>query len=169
MQAFVDSLRQAIAQKNWISVLTLSLTLPDICAGVDHGTIGGSKRRYVKWYDDNLRDLYGFPSNKFAERSVLLSGEDCYALRCALLHEGTDDITSQRARRALDRFIFIAPPPNGNTFHCNQVDNQLQLQVDKFGEDVANAVEKWWNSVIGKDAVNATLLQIRNVGSGFSL
>lgn len=60
-----------------------------------------------------------------------LNGGDCYALRCAVLHEGSDDIVEQRAREALERFEFYEPAP-GLRMHCNQIGVRLQLQVDLF-------------------------------------
>lgn len=75
---------------------------------------------------------------------MFLSPSDCYALRCALLHEGRAEITEQRAREALDRFHFIEPPKSGMV-HCNQSDNVLQLQVDIFCQDIINALRAWIN------------------------
>ena len=73
---------------------------------------------------------------------VFLSPSDCYALRCALLHEGREEITEQCARDALDRFHFIEPPKSGS-IHCNQIDNILQLQIDIFCQDIVNALKSW--------------------------
>jgi hypothetical protein len=74
---------------------------------------------------------------------VFLSPSDCYALRCALLHEGREEITEQRAREVLDRFHFIEPPPSGQ-IHCNQINNVLQLQVDIFCNDVLSGLREWF-------------------------
>ena len=65
------------------------------------------------------------------EEHVFLSGADCYALRCAFLHEGRDEITDQRAGEVLDAFAFVVPPA-GSAIHSNQNNQTLQLQVDIF-------------------------------------
>ena len=44
---------------------------------------------------------------------VFLHGEDCYALRCAVLHEGADDIVTQRARVALTPSCSLRLAPGG--------------------------------------------------------
>ncbi|WP_300216436.1 hypothetical protein [Rhodoferax sp.] len=54
---------------------------------------------------------------------------------------------NQRAQKVLDDFHFITPPGNGMRVHMNQVNSTLQLQVDIFAMDVAEAVDAWANSV----------------------
>ena len=76
---------------------------------------------------------------------VLLSGSDCYALRCALSHQGSDDISTQRARDALNKFQFVA---SGGRRHLNlDIDRArertaLQLDVGVFCEGVCLAVPR---------------------------
>jgi hypothetical protein len=74
---------------------------------------------------------------------VFLHGEDTYALRCAVLHEGVDDIDNQRAREALGSFLFVEPPAGRSSIHCNQSNGVLQLQVDIFCGDICDGVDKW--------------------------
>ncbi|EKD89406.1 MAG: hypothetical protein ACD_34C00072G0004 [uncultured bacterium] len=68
-------------------------------------------------------------------------------MRCSYLHEGGNKILDQRARKALDDFHFITPPGNGSVVHMNQSNATLQLQVDIFAMDMADAVDAWANSV----------------------
>ncbi|MEH6466651.1 MAG: hypothetical protein V7722_03390 [Porticoccus sp.] len=104
------------------------------------------------------------------QKHIFLSGNDCYALRCCLLHEGGENIEEQRAREALDNFHFIMPPPNGSCFHKIQNNQSLLLQVDIFCNDIADAVDKWSVS----DRANEQdveqrmqgILQIRDVSNG---
>ena len=101
---------------------------------------------------------------------VFLHGEDCYALRCAVLHEGADDIVTQRARVALDSFLFVAPR-NGWTVHCNQSNAKLQLQVDIFCEDICAGVDAWLLAVATNPDVQAriaTLMRVQSLEDGLS-
>ncbi len=136
MQQFVDAVRQAIATSNWVSALTTALALPDICGWLETPDVK-SQKRYEIWFDTYMLGRY----TAHAEH-VFLSGADCYALRCALLHEGSDSTERQRARQALTQFRFVVPRP-GDTVHCNQVGSLLQLQVDLFCEDICEGVEEW--------------------------
>ncbi|WP_406429152.1 hypothetical protein [Streptomyces sp. NBC_00147] len=143
MDGFFDGLERAIRDQNWHAALVMALTLPDICAKTIAPT-DGSKKRYIDWYDANLKSKYTRPAIGGIDERVFLSGSDCYALRCALLHEGTDDITTQRAQDALSRFQFCVTGQFNFRLHCNQINDVLILMVDNFATDVLNAARTWW-------------------------
>src|SRR5260221_10862247 len=112
MQDLVTSVRNAIAQGNWYAALSLALALPDICGFLESPN-DGSQRRYVAWCNQFLSPRYTHAIGPNRDQHVFLSGQDCYALRCAFLHEGSDDVTRQRARQALESFVFVEPPNAG--------------------------------------------------------
>lgn len=107
-----------------------------------------------------MADRYTFGSGEHAR--VMLSGGDAYALRCAYLHEGNEDIVSQRARRAISSFVFVAVP-DGRMVHCNQSNDVLQLQIDVFCRDICQAVEFWAEGHLNELAALDTLLHIRDL------
>lgn len=170
MEELIGGVRRAARDENWYAALGLSLALPDICGCVETPA-AKSRERYVGWCTCYLVPKYTHPVGPAHEEHVFLSGEDCYALRCAFLHEGADDIVNQRARRALERFLFVAPRPR-LTVHCNQSNSRLQLQVDIFCEDVCVAAEEWLSAVRGRDADIdsrlASLMKIESLEGGFS-
>ncbi len=141
MNRFIRSIERSLEEKNWYAALALALALPDICANVCFPDMG-SQRRYVNWFKQYMQPKYTSHIGPEREEHIFLRGEDCYALRCALLHEGTHDITEQRAREVLENFQFVVPP-DGWTVHCNQNNNSLQLQVDEFCRDICAAVNQW--------------------------
>jgi hypothetical protein len=67
-----------------------------------------------------------------------LSGEDCYGLRCALLHQG-------RLRPHggnYNRIIFIEP--HGRIVMHNNVFNEaLNIDVTRFAVDMVESAEQW--------------------------
>jgi len=168
MKALTDSVRNANAQRNWYAALSLALALPDICGFLESPN-DGSQRRYVTWCDQFLAPHYTRLIGPDRAEHVFLSGQDCYALRCAFLHEGTDDVTRQRARQALDSFLFVEPPAGGR-IHCNQVNAKLQLQVDIFCEDLCAGVDEWVETVLDAQADvqarTAELLSVKPVEGG---
>ena len=168
MQELVNSVRTAIAQRNWYAALSLALALPDICGFLESPN-DGSQRRYVAWCDRFLVPRYTTRIGPDQIEHVFLSGQDCYALRCAFLHEGSDDITRQRARQALESFVFVEPP-NGRMIHRNQANARLQLQVDIFCADVCAGVDSWLQTVFHTQAdIQARandLLSIRSLAGG---
>jgi hypothetical protein len=94
MKRFTDAIAKALADKNWLAAVALSLTMPDVCGGMEHPN-DGSEKRYRAWWDKYM--LKHYPR---------LSSADAYALRCAYLHEGG---LHQRARKALTQNHFVVP------------------------------------------------------------
>jgi hypothetical protein len=158
LEHLVKAVRGAVAESNWYAALSLALTLPDICGGLE--SAGGSRKRYVDWCDTYLVPTY--TSQMDDGPYVFLGASDCYALRCALLHRGVDDITGTPAQELLDSFLFVSPPPWGLA-HCNQSDAKLQLQVDIFCEDICVGVEKWLMDISAHNEVTAKMSQLMRI------
>lgn len=163
MKRFTDSLRSSVANEDWYVALSTALTLPDVCGRLAYPAMKSGKR-YPAWFKIWMEP--GYTRNiPMMGLHVFLSGEDCYALRCSYLHEGGSDITQQHARKALDDFHFIIPPGNNSSIHRNQIGNTLQLQVDTFCLEIADAVDQWAESVTGDEDVQdrmKSLLMIHN-------
>lgn len=138
MERFTAAIRQSLETQNWYSALYLSLTLPDICARLESDDGKTSPALFIKWFDRYLADRYRHRIGGNPIPHVFLSGQDCYALRCAMLHEGWADISTQRRREALNKFHFSA-----KCSHCNQFGTTLQLDVSRFCNDICEAVQNW--------------------------
>jgi hypothetical protein len=77
---------------------------------------------------------------------------DCYALRCAYLHQGDFDTTDQPAHDVIERFHFVVAPA-GSSLHRNQHENRLLLGVPEFSEEMCAATERWIPLVTDAEAV----------------
>ena len=86
------------------------------------------------------------------EKKILLTGNDCYALRCSLLHEDRNNLSAQEKKKALERFKFLVPP-KGIIIHKYSRDESLQLQVDLFCRDVIEGIEKWEEHIKDKKQI----------------
>jgi len=146
MKRFTDSIRISVETKNWYSALSMALAIPDVCGRLERPD-QRSQARYIAWFQKWLEAKFTANIGSARTKHVFLCAEDCYALRCSFLHEGGDNILDQRARKALDDFHFITPPGDGLVVHMNQSTSTLQLQVDIFAMDMAEAVDAWANSV----------------------
>lgn len=168
MERFAEAIDQSVSSGNWLGALTLALAMPDICGRLQWpGDRSG--RRYDKWWDSYM--LRHYQLEIAGSQHVFLSGSDAYALRCAVLHEGGADVSRQSARRALERFHFVAPRPNRH-FHRNQVDGVLQLQVDVFCTEMSEAVRQWdadHNADQDVQARKADLIKIHSTDGFFRL
>ena len=138
MKNFTDSIRKAVEDKNWFAGLFLALCMPDICATIETPNDTNVGERYKRWFNTNLASTY----------VPMFSADDCYYFRCSCLHQGLDS----HVRLAHDRIHFITPPPRNNIVHRNKINNVLQMQIDIFCNDVANAVDSWYENIAKNDA-----------------
>lgn len=144
MQNFFDSVTDAISKGNWYAALYIAITLPDICSAIEYGQTTGP--RYCAWFEKYLPQYQGF-----------LSGEDCYALRCSLLHEGQANITSQRIRQVLEHFIFLTEGAHRGLIKNSDVghgtESFLVLNTQKFCGEMVAAATNWLTDMeINQDA-----------------
>lgn len=131
--------------QSWYAALSLALAIPDIAGWVETPPTPGqsnSKARYKRWFESNVQPTYTRHLPGEAQPHVFLNGADCYALRCAYLHQGDFDTTGQQARDVIERFQFVVPPP-GSSFHRMQKGALLLLGVPEFCGDMVAAAERW--------------------------
>jgi len=153
MQQIVDSLKKCIQDANFTATLMISLSIPDICGKLQDQTI--SSKRYINWFNKYMISKY----------SKSLTGNDCYALRCAILHEGSQDISKQEKRQILDKFYFTTAD-GGHLTHFSRCivgdinyDNKefLQISVKAFCTDFIEGIEKWEKDVSGNKEVQENI------------
>ncbi len=161
MEHLVGAIEQAVANKNWYAALSLALTMPDICGKLEHPK-KKSQERFEPWYDKYLLSAYQSQIGPMRTLHTFLFASDCYALRCAYLHQGEFGIEDQRAQTALARFHFTEPP-EGGSMHNNQFDNVLQLQVDEFCKDVCAAVRRWMDDVAANQEVQTRIEKLGRI------
>jgi len=155
MKNLVSSVERALEQENWYAALFMALAFPDLCGNIQYPALP-SKERYIKWFDEYLSNEYTREVGPTREKHVFLSGEDCYALRCSLLHEGRDIVSPQRCRKALDSFLFITSGAHCNYFTVNG-HTFLQLNVRKFCGDVCASVQTWLIDVANDNTIQKRL------------
>jgi len=146
MKQLINSIESSINNENWHAALLVALIIPDIAGKIEY-PVSSSSKRYAMWFDKYVGDQYKAKIGPKKSEHIFLTGNDCYALRCAYLHEGITDITQQRARDVLDEFIFVVPP-KGTMVHCNLIDKKLQLQVENFCNDIINGLIHWLIDII---------------------
>lgn len=151
-----------------------SLTVPDIFAGL--GAANGRTKgpRYVAWFDQNVAPLnVREPS---ADRDEMLAktrpeiaaklkllwahgpvitGAECYGLRCAFLHQGraTPDRSSPTTSSGrYSRIVFVEPgDPITDQWHNNLAGDVLQISVLAFIGDMLAGARAWLDSHEGTE------------------
>jgi hypothetical protein len=157
MERFTSAIRISLSSQNWYAALFLALAMPDICTKLETPSSGTSGPRYKEWFDRYLRAIY--TKDIMGRQTVFMTAGDCWALRCSLLHEGSDDIGEQRARETLSRFRFTTVGS-----HRIRIEKVLVLNVSRFCEEFCQAVESWSNDVASNKSVRdriASMIEIQ--------
>lgn len=152
----VEDMRRAFEADAFFSALSLALSLPDICGKRMHPDLG-SRDRYSRWFDRYVAHNYedGHPAEGSCDRrSLFFNGEDCYQLRCVLLHEGTNAPHVERGRTVynLIQFRLFGKDPGVGIDHVGQLEEkvgsgadpvwfrQIDLDMAKFVDSMARGV-----------------------------
>lgn len=152
-----DAVGKAIENENWYAALALGLTLPDICGKLEDNT-ATSQKRYIVWFDRYMsKDYVDYMIG--SHKVTFMTGSDFYAIRCAFLHEGNDDISSQRAKETLNRFIFAA-----TSSHKLRIDNLfLVLNVSEFCKEICEGVDAWYADIQADSEIQKRINSMMNI------
>jgi hypothetical protein len=129
MRDILDQIRLSLNNNLYYCALFVALSMPDICGAMESPDGQTDNQKYIKWFDVYVGSKY----------INFLSGEDCYYFRCSLLHQAR----SQHPKSNYARVIFVEPSVTTNIFHCNILNDALNLDVRIFCEDIITGVQEW--------------------------
>jgi hypothetical protein len=137
MNQFTNSISRALADKNWNAALFITLSLPDICSRLESDDNRTNGKKYAAWFDKYMKATYtiDMPSGEH----TFMSGDDCYVLRCSMLHQGFSDVSHQAKKGVLDKFHFSSLP-----MHRIQIANTLHLNAAQFCSELMVGVDAWF-------------------------
>jgi hypothetical protein len=106
LEMIFNEIDAALNARLYYAAIAVSLSIPDICAALECDQTDrkafkrGNRKRYIAWFKANL-------GNQFFQ----FTAEDCYSLRCGVLHQGAFGDPDAR----YDRPVFKLP--NQGTVH----------------------------------------------------
>lgn len=79
LERIFQDIERALSYDLYYLALSVSLTIPDVCAALecDPDNIWVTGEKYIAWCEKHLEPNYAW-----------FTGEDCYRLRCGILHPG---------------------------------------------------------------------------------
>lgn len=183
MEQFLSSIERSLNEENWMSAVYMAICIPDICGAAEEKIKNNGERyknwfnRYLKWwYDpenfyeqykvlapDSVNDLGEFMKSQYEARPALVSftAEECWALRNACLHQGTDEAK-------LRNFRITIPEFPGKKTHFNNIKNVLQLDASTFCQDLIREARRWLSDTIDDPVVQKNLQKMMKINhSGF--
>ncbi len=149
MENYINSVRKAVGDNNLYVALFTVLSFPDICASIDAEDGKTNRIKYAEWYENHINE-------KYLEH---ISGVDCYVLRCAILHQGIDDVSDNEKRDVLEKISFRQSGSHlisirDHNFNGTIIPNFILINVKEFIEDICKAVEKWKQNNINNEKIN---------------
>jgi hypothetical protein len=139
MQRFTNAILKSVETGNWYGALFMSLTMPDICARLASENDKTNGKKYAEWFNSNVGDKYTHLIGAGKQKVVFMDGDACYALRCAMLHQGEADLSRQKVKSVVTSMHFTT-----TSGHCNHVNGVLQLDVATFCRDICSSVDCWY-------------------------
>ena len=158
MDQFIKAINKSLKDENWFSAFFMAISVPDISGGLSKNPPKGNKKRFLKWFDNYLASEYKF-----------ISGEAFWQLRCSILHSGTHiDKKLKKALSGAELLIVTYHESPFHDYHVQWVKNRsfVFLRIDKFCEDVCNALKKWKKDVSGNTKVQKILNELFFIEKG---
>lgn len=137
MKYFLDQIQKALELDLYYLALFTSLIIPDICGAIDSVNGEANRFKYINWFDKYVAQKY----------SGFFTGEDCWHLRCSMLHQGS----SQHPKIEYSRIIFVEPSDTKNILHNNILDDALNIYVIIFCMDIISGSLVWLQQIEGTE------------------
>lgn len=169
IQNKIDEVNKALCQGLYECALTLTMTLPDICAKVayknnkkfyDEKGCWLTAKSYKQWFQNYVFNYFNNDSimlneNKkygFSGEHLKFTAEYCYHLRCALLHEG--NIEDIAFKKNSDGIIYLFGLTELSTCMLEQVYSNkkvavkgIEINIKELCYKIIMGVEKFYMEV----------------------
>lgn len=156
----LDEINIAVESGLYNCALALALTIPDICGKVEFPKERSTGKRYRNWFDQYAKDIFTvvvkkLPSNEDGVYPILTS-EECYALRCAVLHAG-----NYRVYKILDKVDFHARIREGEYYsHAVRDSRNADWDVIQICQKLCRAGEQYYRNVEDKTRFDNEVVRI---------
>ena len=124
VDTLVEQINKSLKNNCYMTALTTTLILPDICGKAKYPDLN-NRKRYVKWYDEYIGKYEKNPSQN--DDMPYLSGEFVWKLRCSLLHEGNPNVSKRDT--GIDYFELLWQGYQS----CSQVVDSAFVQKYTYG------------------------------------
>ncbi|PEX91821.1 hypothetical protein [Bacillus cereus] len=103
MDKLIKEITNSLDNKNYLSALALTLTLPDICGKIAYPEIKGVGKRYAQWYNEYIHKFENPDGMEDVDR---FDGEAVYKLHCNFLHDGSSYMKGKYNQTESKDFVF---------------------------------------------------------------
>jgi hypothetical protein len=135
MRDLLEQIYAAVTSGHHYLSLFPTLTLPGICGAMESDNGWDTRDKYVAWFDRWAAAKFSLR----ADSDSAFTGEECYGLRCSLLHQGT----TEQSKSRYTRIVFSEPNPEHRLAHLNVMGDMLNLDSTIFCVNILNSVAVW--------------------------
>lgn len=149
----ISEIKKALDSNCYLAALSLSLIIPDICGQREFLDLVNKKGKklsgqlYRKWFDEYIGNYENSPSDP--DDWPRLTGEVCYALRCAVFHEGNTKVAKKYKKFTLENFELKIEKKNKFDIYVEKTgydtrfdENGNEIVTSKIRVDVRNLCNK---------------------------
>lgn len=152
MDWILEEMESGLSSGHYFLALMMALTIPDICAALESKNGKSSSPAYKAWYQNHLSEAYKIAAN------------DCWNLRCSLLHQGRSDNPNSE----VERVIFTLPHRDQIVLHNNRIDKVVQIDLVGFCLAMSAAARRWFDATKENETVRRNLERlVRHYPDGF--
>lgn len=128
IEILIDEVEKALKNELYLVALMSTLTIPDALAKIEYEE--SNSNNYIKWVNEFVKDIFGrkygekssksdvinykngkplekTDNEKYLESPTEICGENCYQLRCALLHNIENEIKADKKTPKNRKYIWI--------------------------------------------------------------
>jgi hypothetical protein len=143
LEPILSEIERALAQGLYYLAIMLSLAPPDICAALQNEDGRSTTDGYKRWFELHL-----------AAKFFMFTADDCFSLRCGVLHQGKMGIMKRGAE--FERVLFTAPDTPGYV-HNNKFPGAVNFDTPTFCRDIMESVRDWFHNAMNDPIVKKNL------------
>lgn len=132
MEELLGQIEKSVTSGSYLLGLYVALALPDICGALESNNGVATGNRYQAWFNKWVAPKYG----------GTLTGAQCYAYRCGVLHQGR----SKHNNLGYSKIIFLEPNSR-MVLHRNIFNDAYNIDLKIFCGDIVTSVREWLPTV----------------------
>lgn len=149
-----DEILKAVSAGLYSVPIFMSAAIPDMCAALESDDGRTSATKYKAWFEKWA-----------AHKMSLMTAEDCYLLRCGLIHQGK----LGGLKGDVSQVVFPLPNPAFATLANCRSNDVYVYDIFSFCSDMIRSSDDWWqaskdNSMVLKNAQH--VLKVHPTGWG---
>lgn len=153
MKTKIAEVRNALEKRLYYCALALLLTLPDICAKVEYPNSYTYGKNYTLWFDTHAKKYFTvipitIPPRE-SEEYTWLTGEECWKLRCAVLHAGNFKLNCKNSN--LKKLFIHISENNENRTHSWRNERCADIDLKLLCDNICKAVEEYYEKHPNKE------------------